>query len=95
MLLNLPHSLEYACDNGFKYFDFGRSTPGEGTYRFKEQWGAQPTTLHWHYISLNGNAIDQETSDNSKFEKAIQYWQKLPVPITKIIGPMIRKHIGL
>lgn len=29
--------LAYASDHGFKRFDFGRSTPGEGTYRFKEQ----------------------------------------------------------
>lgn len=87
--------LEYACDNGFRYFDFGRSSPDEGTYKFKEQWGAIPTPLHWHYISLDSQPIGEATSDKSKFEKVIYYWQKLPVPITKIIGPMIRKHIGL
>ena len=87
--------LEYACDNGLKYFDFGRSSPDEGTYKFKEQWGAVPTPLHWHYIALDGQPIGEETSEKSKFERAIQYWQKLPVPVTKIIGPMIRKHIGL
>jgi serine/alanine adding enzyme len=26
---------------GYKVFDFGRSTPNEGTYQFKKQWGAQ------------------------------------------------------
>ena len=87
--------LEYGCDNGFKYFNFGRSTPGEGTYKFKEQWGAQPAPLHWHYISLNDRSIDTGISEKSKFDKAIQYWQKLPVPVTKIIGPKIRKYIGL
>ena len=25
--------------SGFNRFDFGRSTPDEGTYRFKQQWG--------------------------------------------------------
>jgi predicted MPP superfamily phosphohydrolase len=44
---------------------------------------------------LNGQPIIEETSEKSKFDKAIQYWQKLPVPVTKILGPMIRKHIGL
>jgi serine/alanine adding enzyme len=87
--------LEYACGNGYRYFDFDRSTPDEGTYKFKEQWGAKPTPLHWHYLSLNGTTINEETSEKSKFDKAIQYWQKLPVPVTKILGPMIRKHIGL
>jgi len=87
--------LEYACENGYAYFDFGRSSPDEGTYKFKEQWGAIPTPLHWHYIALGGQSINEEISEKSKFEKAIRYWQKIPVPITKIIGPMIRKHIGL
>lgn len=87
--------LEYACDNGLKYFDFGRSSPDEGTYKFKEQWGTIPTVLHWHYIALDGQPIIEEMSEKSKFEKAIYFWQKIPIPITKIIGPMIRKHIGL
>ena len=87
--------LEYACDKGFKRFDFGRSSPDEGTYKFKKQWGAKPEPLHWHYISLNGKPLQQGTSEKSKFEKAIRLWQKLPVPVTKTLGPMIRKHIGL
>ena len=87
--------MEYACDNGFKFFDFGRSSPGEGTFKFKEQWGSKPETLHWHYIALNGKPISEDTDEKSRFDKAIQYWQKLPVPVTKVIGPMIRKHIGL
>ena len=87
--------LEYACDNGYSYFDFGRSTPDEGTYKFKEQWGSKPTPLHWHYVSLDGGQIETAGSEKSKFDKAIHYWQKLPVPVTKVLGPMIRKHIPL
>jgi FemAB-related protein (PEP-CTERM system-associated) len=87
--------LEYACENGYACLDFGRSSPDEGTYKFKEQWGAKPMPLPWHYISLDGQPIDEETPEKSKFEKAIRYWQKLPVSVTKVVGPMIRKHIGL
>lgn len=87
--------LEHACDNAFTYFDFGRSSPGEGTYKFKEQWGAKSFPLYWIFISLDGKPIDERTSEQSKFQNAINAWKKLPVPATKIIGPMIRKHIGL
>ncbi|MCP4352749.1 MAG: FemAB family PEP-CTERM system-associated protein [Desulfobacterales bacterium] len=88
--------LEYGCDNGYAFFDFGRSSPDEGTYKFKEQWGAKPNPLHWHYISLSGKPlIENDKDDKSKFDKAIQYWKKLPVPVTKIIGPLVRKHVGL
>jgi serine/alanine adding enzyme len=87
--------LEYACNNGFTYFDFGRSSPGGGTYKFKEQWGARSTPLYWLFISLDGKPIDERTSEQFKYQYAINSWKRLPVPATKIIGPMIRKHIGL
>ena len=31
----------------FSYFDFGRSSPNKGTFKFKEQWGAEPHALNW------------------------------------------------
>lgn len=86
--------LEYACNQGFSQFDFGRSSPDEGTYKFKEQWGAKPEALHWHYFSLQGSA-EAPPMDKTQFSRMIEYWKKLPVPVTKIVGPMIRKHIGL
>lgn len=87
--------LEYACDNGYRYFDFGRSTPDGSTYRFKKQWGAKPIPLHWIYISKGGNNIGEQISENSKFEIASQLWKKFPVSLTRVLGPRIRKYIGL
>ncbi len=37
--------LKFAAGRGVRNFDFGRSTPGAGTYDFKRQWGAQPHEL--------------------------------------------------
>jgi hypothetical protein len=87
--------LEYGCDNGYTCFDFGRSTPGEGTYRFKEQWGANSAPLNWHYLSSDGKALDGQASEKFLFQKVAQLWSKLPVFVTRIIGPGIRKYIGL
>jgi FemAB-related protein (PEP-CTERM system-associated) len=94
MLLYL-RMLEYACDHGYEVFDFGRSTPGEGTYKFKEQWGAVSAPLCWYCISLDGKPLRWERTEAERFEKATQYWKKLPLVVTKVIGPSIRKHIGL
>jgi serine/alanine adding enzyme len=87
--------LEHACDSGYEVFDFGRSSPGEGTYRFKEQWGAVPQPLHWQYLSLDGRMPDPEETGKARFETAMRCWQRLPVIVTRIIGPRIRKHISL
>lgn len=87
--------LEYSCANGYTHFDFGRSSPDEGTYNFKKQWGAQPTPLHWHNVFLNGQPNGNQITEKTEFNKAIHYWQKLPLTVTKLLGPTIRKHISL
>jgi serine/alanine adding enzyme len=87
--------LEYACDNGFKYFDFGRSSPDEGTHKFKEQWGALPVPLQWQCISLKGKSLGPPISEDRSFQLASEIWKHLPVSVSRIIGPRIRKHIGL
>jgi len=87
--------LEYACDNGFLVFDFGRSTPEEGTYKFKKQWGAKGQPLCWQVFSSRPEVSNSSPTDKSKFELAMQVWKKLPVPVSKVLGPLIRKNIGL
>jgi serine/alanine adding enzyme len=87
--------LEYACQCGFKQFDFGRSTPDEGTYKFKAQWGAEPHPLYWQHVTVKGHAVEGGNSGKYKFDMAVKCWKKLPVPVSRYIGPVIRKHIGL
>ena len=43
--------LQQAIADGRRVFDFGRSTPDEGTYHFKSQWGAQPGPMHWEELA--------------------------------------------
>jgi serine/alanine adding enzyme len=87
--------LEYACDQGYQTFDFGRSTIGEGSYKFKEQWGAAPAPLYWQYTFLDGKSPGAGFSENETREWAAHCWSKLPLFVTKFIGPHIRKHISL
>ena len=86
-------ALQHAINEGFQKFDFGRSTPNEGTYKFKAQWGAQPVALHWEYWLANGGPLPDISPKNGKYEKFIRIWQKLPVPVTQVIGPSIVKNI--
>lgn len=85
--------LKFACESGYKHFDFGRSTPHEGTYRFKQQWGAQPHQLYWYYWTLAGQHLPELNPHNPKFTAAINMWRKLPLSITRIMGPMIVKNL--
>ncbi|MBA2486065.1 MAG: FemAB family PEP-CTERM system-associated protein [Nitrospira sp.] len=85
--------LEYACQEGFQTFDFGRSSPESGTYRFKEQWGAQPHQLHWYYWMKAGCQMPQLNPQNPKYTLAIRLWQKLPLVVANMLGPHVVKHL--
>lgn len=85
--------LKFACDNGYNVFDFGRSTPGEGTYRFKEQWGAKPVPLYWHYWMRNEGPLPEINPKGPRFRLAVNIWKKLPVILTRLIGPSVVKNL--
>lgn len=84
--------LSRAIERGQQEFDFGRSSTGSGTYRFKEQWGAQPSPSVWQYYLRRGTVSDMRP-DNAKFGLAIKLWRRLPVPLTRWLGPMIVRGI--
>jgi serine/alanine adding enzyme len=84
--------LRWAVQRGYTTFDFGRSTPDEGTFHFKKQWGAQPQELAWEYLGLSGDVPDQGPK-NPKFRAAIALWQHLPVPLATALGPAIVRNI--
>ena len=86
-------ALEHGCAAGYRVFDFGRSTPGSGTYQFKQQWGAKPLPLHWYYWLSKGGALPEISPRNPKFRLAIELWKRLPIPVTRMIGPMIVRNI--
>ena len=85
--------LKFACESGYSVFDFGRSTPGEGTYRFKEQWGAKPEQLYWHYWLRNSGTLPELNPKNPKYQVAIRLWKRLPLPVTRMFGPAIVKYL--
>ena len=87
--------LKFASDNGYAGFDFGRSTPNEGAYKFKAQWGAKPVPLHWSYILINNKELNLDTPGSAKREQIERLWQNLPLKMANCIGPAIRKHISL
>lgn len=85
--------LKTAIEKGYKQFDFGRCSRDTGTYRFKKQWGAIEKQLYWNYILPKGAELPQLNPDNPKYKMAINMWQKLPIFLTKIIGPQIVKSL--
>ena len=87
--------LKYVTDNGCSCFDFGRSTYNEGTYKFKQQWGAQPIPLEWSSYTPSGAIVNIQSKSSSLRPIVEKIWQKLPLIIANSLGPLVRKHISL
>jgi hypothetical protein len=93
--------LQYAADNGFTLFDFGRSTVGEGTYHFKAQWGARPGPLYrakWEISEKGVSPADPETGltvPGRKRDLAEKVIRSIPLPAAVFMGSRIRKYISL
>jgi len=79
----------FAGSKGYRLFDFGRSSVDSGTHEFKLQWGAQTKQLYWDYWLPNGDQLPELNPQNPKYRAAIWLWQKIPVPVTRILGPHI------
>ncbi len=85
--------LGFCIEKGFRFFDFGRSTRGAGTYQFKKQWGAEPLQHYWHYWLADGGALPELKPDSPKFRFLIACWQRMPVALSRLIGPHIVKYL--
>jgi len=86
-------AIRLAIEKGSAEFDFGRSTPNEGTYNFKKQWGALPVQLNWQYLMEEGGRLPELNPSNPKYRAAISVWQHLPVKVTKVLGPWVVRNI--
>ena len=85
--------LKFAIEHQYRYFDFGRSSKDTGTFRFKQQWGAKPQQLFWHYWLPGNTELPQLNPGNPKYALAINAWKRLPIAITKWLGPYIVKNL--
>ena len=98
-------TIRTACADGFAHFDFGRSTRQSGTYQFKKQWGAQEEPLFWYRIPLapagafadrSGSGVRQVSSHSGRGgsrDLLARMWQRLPLSVTRQVGPHLRKYL--
>lgn len=93
--LVLYTAIHKACEEGFRYFDFGEVTSdNEGLSRFKSKWGCDEIPIFHYYYPLPG---DVDTADidtgagNSKVRKFI--WNSLPLGVTRLLGDVIYKYL--
>jgi FemAB-related protein (PEP-CTERM system-associated) len=82
-----------ACERDFQLYHLGRSTVDSGGEAFKKKWNTYPTQLYWQYLVQSGRPIPQLNVSNHKFKLAMSIWRRLPLPVTRLLGPLVAKGI--
>ena len=83
-----------SCERGLKWFDYGRSKEGTGSYSFKKNWGFEPEPLHYEYWLVKAAAMPDISPANPKYRLFIETWKRLPLPVTRLVGPWIARNLG-
>lgn len=92
--LLLWNSIEQACLDGYETYTLGRTREGTGVYSYKKSWGGQKVWLDdYHYFPNERRALPHP--DGGKYDLAKEAWQKLPLRVTELVGPRLRKDITL
>ncbi len=86
--------MNHARSRGCTRFDFGRSKTGSGPYHFKRNWGFEPQPLA--YASWTAPGMERRDADptSAKHAARLALWQKLPLPVANLLGPMIARGLG-
>ena len=81
--------IKFAAESGFTDFDFGRSKKDSGNYDFKKKWKPAIESLDYKIRLVRRNTVPNFSPTNSKFKLIGELWKKMPLSMTRILGPHI------
>ena len=85
--------IKYYCLLDAKIFDFGRCTIDGPTYKFKKQWDPTPVELFYQYWSSPAHKANILSPDNPKFKRKVEIWKRMPLWLTRVLGPKISRNL--
>lgn len=85
--------MRLSAARGFTRFDFGRSKIGTGAYQFKRGWRMTERTLPYKFFLARTEKMPNLNPTNPKFKLMIEVWKRLPLGLTKLIGPKIVRNL--
>jgi CelD/BcsL family acetyltransferase involved in cellulose biosynthesis len=83
-------AMQWGCENGYQYFDLGRSsTSNTGLRTFKTRWGAKETSLKYTRLTP---ILDQGNNRLMTLMEIVL--QKSPLWVCRLSGELLYKHFG-
>ena len=86
--------MEWAVEQGYTRFDFGRSRVDSGPARFKKNMGFVAEPLHYEYLLLGpGAKLPEFHPSNPKLELPRRIWSMLPMWATCVLGNRLSRYL--
>lgn len=82
-----------AAELGIVSCDLGRSTRGSTHADTKRYWGCEEVPLYYHHAPADRGTSSQASVSNPRFDAAIRVWRRLPLWLTRVVGPRIARLI--
>ena len=87
--------IQWACQDGYTTFDFGRVREESGQFEYKQKWGPQLLELPSYFQLWQVKEIPLVDPSSSKYKLALKVWRRMPLFVTKLIGMKLRKGLGI
>jgi FemAB-related protein (PEP-CTERM system-associated) len=89
--------LRDTCARGYHLLDMGRSPAGSEASKYKGQWGGQVRPIYQQVASLGAarpaDSMTHRVQADGKMQWVTRLWPKLPLPVTRYLGPKLRRHV--
>ena len=77
---------------GVTRFNFGRTTPGSGPHKFKQQWGGRNVPLPWCRYT-NGERAAPPSPNDAAYAWGPRLWRHLPLAVANTVGPHLVRYL--
>lgn len=86
--------MEWAVEQGYRHFDFGRSRVDSGPAKFKKNMGFEAEPLHYEYVLLGpGAKLPEFHPSNPKLALPRRLWSKMPMAACNFLGARLSRHL--
>ena len=88
-------AIRWYAQKGFQEFCFGRTETGARTVFGNTNWGTAHRSTKFPIINTTSpeNRIVGRSEENSP-EIMNRYYQRVPIPLSRIIGSLLYRHVG-
>lgn len=86
--------MEWAVQQGYTRFDFGRSRADSGPAKFKRNMGFEAEPLHYEYLLIGrGAKLPEFHPSNPRLELPRRLWSKMPMFLANWLGARLSRYL--